>query len=79
MRQERITLLKLMVLTVAVWTMVVLALSKPEPPMVLAAQQPATSAPVNHDKVVWLDNYEAALKEAKATGKPIWLEFRCAP
>jgi hypothetical protein len=36
------------------------------------AQQP-------QDRLVWLDNYEAAKKEASATGKPIFLEFRCAP
>ena len=26
-----------------------------------------------------LDNYKDALKEAKATGKPIFLEYRCEP
>jgi uncharacterized protein (UPF0333 family) len=31
------------------------------------------------DRLVWLENYQAALKESKATGKPIFLEFRCAP
>jgi hypothetical protein len=31
------------------------------------------------DEIVWLDNYQAALKEAKATGKPIFLEYRCEP
>jgi hypothetical protein len=31
------------------------------------------------DGLVWLDNYQAAIKESKATGKPIFLEFRCAP
>jgi len=31
------------------------------------------------DRLVWLDNYQAAIKESKATGKPIFLEFRCAP
>lgn len=25
----------------------------------------------------WLDNYAQALGEAKRTGKPIFLEFRC--
>jgi hypothetical protein len=29
--------------------------------------------------LVWLDNYQAAIKESKATGKPIFLEFRCGP
>jgi hypothetical protein len=31
------------------------------------------------DEIVWLDNYQAALKEARATGKPLFLEFRCEP
>ncbi len=31
------------------------------------------------DRLVWLDNYQAAVKESKATGKPIFLEFRCGP
>ena len=29
--------------------------------------------------IEWLDDYAAALAEAKRTGKPIFLEFRCAP
>ena len=32
-----------------------------------------------NNRLVWLDNYQAAIKESKATGKPIFLEFRCAP
>jgi hypothetical protein len=31
------------------------------------------------DRLVWLDDYQAAIKESKATGKPIFLEFRCGP
>ena len=31
------------------------------------------------DEIVWLDNYQDALKEARATGKPIFLEYRCEP
>src|SRR5215510_3770661 len=31
------------------------------------------------DRLVWLDNYQAAIEESKATGKPIFLEFRCGP
>ena len=31
------------------------------------------------DRLKWFDSYEAARKEAKTTGKPILLEFRCAP
>ena len=31
------------------------------------------------DAVDWLDNYQEALQLAKATGKPIFLEYRCEP
>lgn len=31
------------------------------------------------DSIYWLDNYQEALKQAKATGKPIFLEYRCEP
>jgi hypothetical protein len=31
------------------------------------------------EAVPWLDNYAAAIQEAKRTGKPIFLEFRCEP
>ena len=31
------------------------------------------------DRLVWLGKYQEAIKESKATGKPIFLEFRCAP
>ena len=29
--------------------------------------------------ISWFDNYREALKEAKRTQKPIFLEFRCEP
>ena len=31
------------------------------------------------DAVEWLDNYQEALQQARATGKPIFLEYRCEP
>ena len=31
------------------------------------------------EKIVWLDNYSRALDEARATGKPILIAFRCVP
>lgn len=40
-----------------------------------ALAQPVPEA----DEIVWLDNYQAALKQARATGKPIFLEYRCEP
>lgn len=33
----------------------------------------------DEDEIVWIDRYDVALAEAKATGKPIFLEFRCVP
>ena len=27
----------------------------------------------------WFENYDEAIAEAKKTGKPIFLEFRCSP
>ncbi len=29
------------------------------------------------DDIVWRDSYQSALKEARAKGKPIFLEYRC--
>jgi hypothetical protein len=36
-------------------------------------------APVfaQEEGINWLDNYPKAIAEAKRTGKPIFLEFRC--
>ena len=31
------------------------------------------------DGIYWLKNYGEALREAKKTQKPIFLEFRCEP
>lgn len=31
------------------------------------------------EAVVWIESYDEALAEARLTGKPIFLEFRCAP
>ncbi len=31
------------------------------------------------DGLYWFDNYNDALQEAKRTGKPIFLEYRCEP
>ncbi len=45
---------------------------------VLLAPLPV-AAQADDDSLYWLDNYQAALKEAKATGKPIFLEYRCEP
>ncbi len=31
------------------------------------------------DGLHWHDNYKAALEEAKKTGKPLFIEYRCEP
>ncbi len=36
-----------------------------------------TASPRPQDEVPWLDNYNDAIREAKKSGKPIFLEFRC--
>lgn len=43
-------------------------------PFALGAQPQAAD-----DEIVWHDNYKQALEQAKATGKPIFLEYRCEP
>ncbi len=37
----------------------------------------ASSLPLQGDEISWYDNYDEAIREAKRTGKPIFLEFRC--
>ena len=42
----------------------------------------AISMPVasrGKEAVTWIESYDEALAEARRTGKPIFLEFRCAP
>ncbi len=41
------------------------------------AGAPARAA--DDDSIRFHDNYADAIREARATGKPIFLEFRCAP
>ena len=31
------------------------------------------------DEITWLENYDETIREAKRTGNPIFLEFRCEP
>lgn len=48
-----------------------------------ASTMPVSAMPAktlaDDDAIEFLDDYNAAIKEAKATGRPIFLEFRCAP
>jgi len=77
MTQERLITIKLGVLAAAVWAIVWLGSGGNQHKAAGAENNQAAAG--GNDKLVWLDNYEAALKEAKKTGKPIFLEFRCAP
>jgi len=43
--------------------------------LVLSAAIPA----FGQDEIQWLDRYSDAIREAKRTQKPIFLEFRCEP
>lgn len=44
----------------------------------LAAALLAHPAPAE-DAVTWIQSYDEAISEARRTGRPIFLEFRCAP
>lgn len=39
----------------------------------------AAMAADDDDNLYWLDNYAEALRQSNATGKPIFLEYRCEP
>ena len=43
-----------------------------------AALFPGEGAEANGE-IVWLDSYPKALEQAKISGKPILLTFRCVP
>jgi len=75
--QKGLSTIKLVVLAAAIWASVLFGSNGNHHEVAVAGDNQA--AAVNNDKLVWLDNYEAALKEAEKTGKPIFLEFRCAP
>jgi hypothetical protein len=35
--------------------------------------------PAQEEGLQWIDNYKEALRVARETGKPIFLEYRCEP
>ena len=39
----------------------------------------AAGQPADDDTLEWLDDYQAALARAQETGRPLLVEFRCAP
>jgi len=58
-----------------------IASNRPEARAAAAQQERVLTQAKNaaSNRLVWLDNYQAAINESKATGKPIFLEFRCGP
>ena len=44
-----------------------------------AAASGSGGQPAESDTLVWLDDYQAALALAQETGRPLLVEFRCAP
>ncbi len=47
--------------------------------LVSLAILPPSTPSAAEEAVGWIASYEEALEEARRTGKPIFLEFRCAP
>ena len=45
----------------------------------VAAAAAAAGQPDDDDTLEWLDDYQAALARAQETGRPLLVEFRCAP
>ena len=39
----------------------------------------AAGQPADDDTLEWVDDYQAALARAQETGRPLLVEFRCAP
>ena len=46
---------------------------------VLGHPAEAENQPLEDDTLEWLSNYRQALELAKATGRPLLVEFRCSP
>ena len=40
---------------------------------------PAVGQPADSDTLAWMDDYKQALALAQRTGRPLLVEFRCAP
>lgn len=39
----------------------------------------AAALSAQDDMIYWIDNYPEAIEEARKSGKPLFLEFRCEP
>jgi hypothetical protein len=50
-------------------------------PLLLAGAIWLVASPLaaQDDGLFWFNNYDDAIQEAKRTGKPIFLEYRCEP
>ena len=45
----------------------------------LTAAAAASGQPADDDTLEWIDHYPTALARAQETGRPLLVEFRCAP
>jgi hypothetical protein len=79
MTQEKLNTIKSFALGVVVWSSATFISPTSEHRAAAGSVTRQTKAAQADDRLIWVDNYEAALKEARATGKPIFLEFRCWP
>jgi hypothetical protein len=79
MTREKLNTVKVFVLAITVWSAAIFISPTSEHQTVAITESRRPRAAQAETKLIWLDNYEAALKEARVTGKPIFLEFRCAP
>jgi len=79
MTQEKLNTIKLLLLGMVVWSSAIFISPISEHRATAGSVTRQPKAAQTDDRLIWLDNYEAALKEARATGKPIFLEFRCWP
>jgi hypothetical protein len=79
MTQEKLNTTKSFALGIVVWSAAIFNSPTSEHRATAGSVTQQTKAAQADDRLFWLDNYEAALKEARATGKPIFLEFRCWP
>jgi len=79
MRREKLNTIKSFVLGIVVWSAAAFISPASEHRAMAGSVTRQPKAARADDRLIWLDNYEAALNEARATGKPIFLEFRCWP
>lgn len=47
--------------------------------VVASAAALSGSQPADDDTLEWVDDYQTALARAQETGRPLLVEFRCAP